>query len=97
MQMTTPPLRVTLWVHNSSELPGNVPCVPSRHTPCDLVIRALRVNPPKLVLILHSSGSVWLERNSQGSYPVVHVRVALWVCGFEIVNEPQCVHGLVKI
>ena len=29
MQMTTPP-RATLWVHHSSELPGNVPWCPAQ-------------------------------------------------------------------
>ena len=66
------------------------------HTSCDLEL--LESTFPKLALKLHSSGRVVLEKKDPDViYPVVHVSVTQWMCDFEILNEPKCVHGVVKI
>ena len=68
------------------------------HTSCDLVIRALRVNFPKTGFEVTQFRKSCVEKKDPGIiYPVVHVSVTQWICDFEILNEPKCDHGVVKI
>ena len=64
----------------------------------DLVIRALRVNFPQTDFeIIPFRMCLDGQQQPTVAYPVVHVSVTLWMCDFEILNEPKCIHGLVKI